>query len=561
MTTDVARLQIEVDSRSAVKATKDTQRLGQQAQKTSAQVDDLNDASVQAGGGAKKLGQIAGQAGFQIQDFAVQVAGGQSALVAFGQQGSQLAGAFGPSGAIIGAIIAVSSALGGVFMASSRAAKESLEDLNIEIETLMDNFEDLSASERIFLKLKLEDQLAKDTKAFETQMKTVNEYNATLDALRERMRMEEMGGSTIGLQRTAEQLKTVSLQAAEAEARAAALWNKMEDGKETLSILNGETERLTDSEKERLKNLDRLIASTQIQADTIGMSARMQALYTAELLGANEAEKAVINAAYDRIEAEERKQAAIRLSISQAELERKALKKANDEAIAENERANREQEKLRQQDLEWEAKKLKLIAEYEAEQVRIKQAGADAVRNTLEGSLDSLKTVFGEQSAIYKAGLIATRAYAIADIAMNTAVGAGKALALGPILGPPAAALITALGAVQGGLVLAQTVADVTSPVGSRAVGGQVSGGNSYIVGERGPEVFTPSSHGTITPNQGGGEPVNITNVFQVQGDVTRQTMQALQAFIPQISRISQAAVSNSMRKGGGMSRAVGLRA
>ncbi len=38
------------------------------------------------------------QAGFQMQDFIVQVQGGQSVLVAFAQQGSQLAGAFGPGG-------------------------------------------------------------------------------------------------------------------------------------------------------------------------------------------------------------------------------------------------------------------------------------------------------------------------------------------------------------------------------------------------------------------------------------------------------------------------------
>lgn len=43
------------------------------------------------------------QAGYQIQDFIVQVQGGQSALVAFSQQGSQLAGAFGRGGAVVGA--------------------------------------------------------------------------------------------------------------------------------------------------------------------------------------------------------------------------------------------------------------------------------------------------------------------------------------------------------------------------------------------------------------------------------------------------------------------------
>jgi len=39
---------------------------------------------------------------------------------------------------------------------------------------------------------------------------------------------------------------------------------------------------------------------------------------------------------------------------------------------------------------------------------------------------------------------------------------------------------------------------------GNRAGGGPVFGGNSYIVGEHGQEVFTPGSNGTITPNSAG---------------------------------------------------------
>lgn len=53
------------------------------------------------------LGQRLGQAGFQIQDFAVQVQGGTSALTALSQQGSQLLGAFGTGGAIAGAVLTV----------------------------------------------------------------------------------------------------------------------------------------------------------------------------------------------------------------------------------------------------------------------------------------------------------------------------------------------------------------------------------------------------------------------------------------------------------------------
>jgi len=48
---------------------------------------------------------------------------------------------------------------------------------------------------------------------------------------------------------------------------------------------------------------------------------------------------------------------------------------------------------------------------------------------------------------------------------------------------------------------------------GGKAVGGSVSAGTTYLVGERGPEFFTPGSAGTITPNNqlrsGGGITVN----------------------------------------------------
>ena len=36
---------------------------------------------------------------------------------------------------------------------------------------------------------------------------------------------------------------------------------------------------------------------------------------------------------------------------------------------------------------------------------------------------------------------------------------------------------------------------------GARASGGPVAAGASYLVGEQGPELFTPSGNGAITPN------------------------------------------------------------
>lgn len=47
---------------------------------------------------------------------------------------------------------------------------------------------------------------------------------------------------------------------------------------------------------------------------------------------------------------------------------------------------------------------------------------------------------------------------------------------------------------------------------GARAEGGPVSGSSAYLVGERGPELFVPSSGGSIIPNNKlGGSTINIT--------------------------------------------------
>ncbi|EOV5842975.1 tail protein (tape measure) [Escherichia coli] len=92
----------------------------------------LYDMKTGAEGGAKGTGSWKSsmqQAGYQVQDFIVQVQGGQSALVAFAQQGSQLAGAFGPGGAVVGAFIALSSVIAGVLITSLNGGKTAMEAL------------------------------------------------------------------------------------------------------------------------------------------------------------------------------------------------------------------------------------------------------------------------------------------------------------------------------------------------------------------------------------------------------------------------------------------------
>jgi hypothetical protein len=57
---------------------------------------------------------------------------------------------------------------------------------------------------------------------------------------------------------------------------------------------------------------------------------------------------------------------------------------------------------------------------------------------------------------------------------------------------------------------------------GGRATGGPVMGGTSYLVGEKGPEIFTPSGNGLITPNNKLGSStvinLNVTGAIDPEG-------------------------------------------
>lgn len=124
------KVQIQIDTKAtgngAQQAQQSLQALDKTAQKTSTAI---NTTTANTG----RMGQIAGQAGFQIQDFAVQVGAGTSALTAFSQQAPQLLGVFGPGGAIAGAIVAIGAVAAKVFLTMSENAAmtgEAMEDMS-----------------------------------------------------------------------------------------------------------------------------------------------------------------------------------------------------------------------------------------------------------------------------------------------------------------------------------------------------------------------------------------------------------------------------------------------
>lgn len=108
-----------------------------------------NQEAFAAYGATKDLGAISQQAGYQIGDFAVQVASGQNAIVAFTQQMTQVLGVFGTWGSIAGAVLAITGAVAVSFLDlgnNASVAERASEALKKAQEGLPDRLSDTADS-------------------------------------------------------------------------------------------------------------------------------------------------------------------------------------------------------------------------------------------------------------------------------------------------------------------------------------------------------------------------------------------------------------------------------
>lgn len=133
---DAASLIVRVKTEGAEQSAKQLDALTQSSTKADTAVTKVGADAEKAAPKMSGFGTKAQQAGYQIQDFVVQVQSGTSVFVAFGQQASQLAGSLGPGGAVLGAVIALGAAVGGVLYKSMGNAKLSAEELEASAKQL-----------------------------------------------------------------------------------------------------------------------------------------------------------------------------------------------------------------------------------------------------------------------------------------------------------------------------------------------------------------------------------------------------------------------------------------
>lgn len=189
MATDIASLQITVDSAQARTADDALDDLAISAKRAEDAVDNLGTSSQIAGAKQKALGatttaatgrmggfsKSAGQAGIQIQQLVGQIQGGQNAMQALSMQAADLGIVLGAP--LVGVIVSLGAVLAGTLMTALRGASEEVEALTNDFDDLGDRFKEISITQLRALIIETEQQIKtlKDSGAIVSD--TVTEFD------------------------------------------------------------------------------------------------------------------------------------------------------------------------------------------------------------------------------------------------------------------------------------------------------------------------------------------------------------------------------------------------
>lgn len=504
MATEVGNLIIKVDTSDVEAAERDLGKLNQTAQQTNKTTKEMPAAQRGAAKGFKLMKGGSANLSMQLQDVAVQAQSGTNAMIILGQQGPQIASAFGPAGAAFGAIIAFGALFGGLAIkmlsagSSSDALRERIRDLGKE-------FRELTTAQQAVIAAGLE---AENNKLIKSNEKLEKQIYAEKLALEE---YTHAGGESQAVidkfsTRISNLTAEMSLNTAEIDSNNA--------------ILSGNSIAV----KDRIKSLE-------LEAATLGESARQQAIINAQAEGASEAQIAEINRIYDRIEAKEQEIETDKKADEQKKASDDLRKRLNIEAL--KDQAKTEEQKW-DATRAWFDKVEDRMTSMDSHAASFAAALSDNLANSFEGLLNGTMTAkeafesmvkgmaasmvsalatmaaewiayqlmqaaFGKTVAASGAAALALEAQAMSIMAGISAFASTAAIPIvGPVLAPAAAASAIAIT----GSMAAGVAALSASSAAARALGGQVRGGESYIVGERGPEVLTMGGIGHITTNE-----------------------------------------------------------
>ena len=484
------------------------------------QVADVNTRKV------KKFGAVGmQQVGYQVQDFAVQVQGGTSALVALGQQGSQLLGIFGPAGAIAGMILAIGTGLAGAFFAAKGAA-DSATAASVSYGDAMKG-----AKEKA-------DELKLSNYMLANSIESVAKAQLKLAIVElQKQKQEEAEGGYGGVVQRRGINSTTGVKIGETTLRKSAD-EKIADLREQIRILDelfSKNEGLkldvktTENQEKAIELATKLKEANIDRAMTAMMSANASKEELFILKQANEAEslrkklrdegldvsKGQAKAAIDALE-----------SAHQLELTEFRRKAAIEERAAAEKKAAQDAKIANAARLEQEKELRKLYKDHQTLLDGVGNSFEDAMVKLVDGT-SSAKDAFRAMARDIIAQLY--RILLVQQLVGSYDYATGKGSGISGFLG---------------------------EMFKGKANGGPVTGGQPYVVGERGPELFVPKASGAIVPNEAmGAGGVSIVQNINISTGVQATVRNEIRSLMPQIADTAKTAVLDAKRRGGSYGR------
>ena len=542
---DIASLVVKADTSQVKKATSDLKGLEQQGKRTDTAVDNLTESTQQLNQSSKNLkvglggaGRGAGQAGIQVQQFVGQVQAGQDPMVAFSQQAADLGIVLGVP--LLGAVLGIAGALGTVLLPALFKSKQGFEDLletadELDISLASEAPALFAQQQKIFEKEVKAAQKALDegTKTLEENTEKTTELSQKTEqrgrnAKATALAVDRLSASEEGLAVNIDELslavdkaqfaldkfngqKTKAEQAAEDFGKAI-LEETQAFGKSEAALLREEAAQheLTSEQELAVKIMAELLENKQKLIDARKEDA---ARAKEEAQATREAAQAKREAdAADRALAKEQAVNQARIKAEELGREKEAAESRQQIRAAEDEARRLGLIDVEQSEIESFARRLEEQKKFAQNRNLSEQQRAEAQKNiekqTNDFAIKSAGDALNSLGQVNAQAFKIAKAYNIGQAVMNTYTGATKALAELP----PPLNFIVAAATVANGLAQVQQIRSQNFQ--GRALGGQVRGGESYVVGERGPEILSMGAgqSGNIIPNNRIQAPNQVTN-------------------------------------------------
>jgi hypothetical protein len=557
------------------------QRMQKSGKSTALMFDNMGRAMNTTGKSTNRLGMQMQQVGYQVGDFAVQVQSGTNAMVALGQQGSQLLGVFGPYGALAGMALAIGTAIIAPMMRASEAVEKTeeafkkldetvrgleakkislinpeasiglveasqkrvalsdrLAELNAEMVGL--SGEDLALKERLFATL--EEELEKETSKYNTTVKRIRKLEEENKLLAQKKALEERFEKLSQVQK--DKLTEIN----------------------GLTFLNMRYAKDTEAYKQAMVRHELAMYKLSLiregfegEALETLVNQKLQILYQTKALEDYNTKAA------ERLALEEKLMKVNYIAIDpESQLMEMSLKPSKQSGPKKTKTTKGKQDPLKQlmEQLQLERE---LLGVNQDRAAVLRALGADRNKYSTDSINQAIELVsqIREQNEAYdrQQELADSLQSTFSDAFMNIVDGTSS---VKDAVKEMARSIISQLFEV---LVLQQMVGSFNAATGagtgivgaimggSKSNGGAVQGGRTYLVGERGPELFTAPSNGKIHPNESLGEKVVVNQTINVSTGVQQTVRTEIKSLMPQIAEASKAAVADAKRRGGSYGR------